>query len=82
LNNAIAREKDAKKKMNATNAKALTAMKQKVRKAIRENEGDVKSFHEVSGLLCILLRSLIDAHVHRIPKVLNARTHWLQHQKW
>jgi translation initiation factor 3 subunit C len=47
LGSAIAREKEAKKKMNATNAKALTAMKQKVKKALKEYEQEIKSFQEV-----------------------------------
>jgi hypothetical protein len=47
LGSAIAREKEAKKKMNATNAKALTAMKQKVKKALKEYEQEIKTFQEV-----------------------------------
>ncbi|KIL68985.1 hypothetical protein M378DRAFT_8398 [Amanita muscaria Koide BX008] len=44
LGNAISREKEAKKKMNATNARALTAMKQKVKKASKEYEHEIESF--------------------------------------
>ncbi|TRM69638.1 eukaryotic translation initiation factor 3 domain-containing protein [Schizophyllum amplum] len=44
ITNALAKEKETKKKMNATNARALTAMKQKVRKAAKEQEDAVKRY--------------------------------------
>lgn len=37
-----------KKKMNATVAKALTALKQKIKKAARENEAAYKEYKDVS----------------------------------
>jgi translation initiation factor 3 subunit C len=49
LNAALAKEKEAKKKMNATNARALTAMKQKVRKTVKEFEKEIKQYNDVRG---------------------------------
>ena len=59
LNKALAKEKEAKKKMNATNARALTAMKQKVRKAIKEQEDAVKRYQAVR----IVHHTQVIAHV-------------------
>ena len=48
LTNAIAKEKEAKKKMNATNARALTAVKSRVKKAVKEYEKEIKRYQTVS----------------------------------
>ncbi|TEB15743.1 hypothetical protein FA13DRAFT_1747410 [Coprinellus micaceus] len=45
VNDALSKEK-AKKKLNATNAKALTAMKQKIKKAHKEHETEIKKYQQ------------------------------------
>lgn len=47
VNTTLQKEKEAKKKMNAINAKSHMAMKQKVKKALKENEIEVKKYLEV-----------------------------------
>ncbi|EPQ29278.1 uncharacterized protein PFL1_03033 [Pseudozyma flocculosa PF-1] len=44
LNESIAKEKDAKKKMKAPNAKAMNGMKQKIKKTIKENDEAVAKY--------------------------------------
>ncbi|KAL5532888.1 NIP1 [Sanghuangporus sanghuang] len=46
LNLALAKEKEAKKKMNAANARALNTMKQKIRKTSKEYEKEIKMLQE------------------------------------
>lgn len=45
VNNVAA---DAKKEMNATKAKGLTAMKQKIKKAAKEFDQEIKQYQAVS----------------------------------
>jgi len=47
VNAALAKEKASSRKMNATNAKALTAMKQKMKKAVKEHESLIKQYQKV-----------------------------------
>jgi len=49
-------DKDAKKKLNATKAKALTAMKQKTKKALKEHESEVAGFKNVSLIFLVQAR--------------------------
>jgi len=43
----LAREKEAARKLNPNNARALNQMKQRVRKTIKEQEADFKRWREV-----------------------------------
>lgn len=56
-------DKDAKKKLNATKAKALTAMKQKTKKALKEHDSEVARFKSVS---CILIFP-VSVRLHDAP---------------
>ena len=47
LNAAVAKDKESKKKMNANNARALTAVKQKLKKITKEFETEVKRYQAV-----------------------------------
>jgi hypothetical protein len=49
--------------MNASNARALTAMKQKVRKTVKEYEKEIKQYNDVHGP-CNLLALLA---AYRLP---------------
>ncbi|KZT72040.1 eukaryotic translation initiation factor 3 subunit 8 [Daedalea quercina L-15889] len=44
MNTAVAKEKEAKKKMNAANARGLNGMRQKVKKVSKEYETEIKRF--------------------------------------
>lgn len=54
-----AKEKEPKKKLNATLAKALTAMRQKLKKAVKEHESDIAKFKRASLLFLPLRTDLI-----------------------
>jgi hypothetical protein len=47
VNTATAKEKEAKKKMNQANAKALVGVKKKIKMAQKEHEGSLKQYQEV-----------------------------------
>lgn len=46
LNETIKKEKEAKKRMNSTNARALNSVKQRIRKNSKSYEGEIKQFRQ------------------------------------
>ncbi|KAG4306508.1 hypothetical protein PORY_000496 [Pneumocystis oryctolagi] len=46
LNETVKKEKEAKKKMNSTNARALNSVKQRIRKNSKQYEAEIKQFRQ------------------------------------
>lgn len=65
---ASAKEKESGKKMNASNAKSLNGMKQKVKKAMREYEAGVQAYAKVRRECCIKV-GLADASARRTRRL-------------
>lgn len=63
--------KDVKKKMNATNARALTAMKQKVKKTLKDFEKEVKQYQAVRYAMDAVFRFPLDFSSPRTLKLSN-----------
>lgn len=59
ISNAITKEKEAKKKLNATHARALNGLKQKIKKLLKEHETDVKHFQEASSSIFFVFGSIL-----------------------
>lgn len=51
LNAALAKEKEAKKKMSPMNARALNSMKQKIRKTVKEYEQETRDYQAVNSMI-------------------------------
>lgn len=71
LNAVVAKEKEAKKKMNAVNARALNSMKQKLRKTMKEYEKEISQYQAVRKAFESIVLPLMSC---RILKPLNANT--------
>lgn len=65
---SVLSDKDAKKKLNATKAKALTAMKQKTKKALKEHESEVARFKSVS-CISMFSESVLNTTSPRIQRL-------------
>ncbi|KAJ7072402.1 eukaryotic translation initiation factor 3 subunit 8 [Mycena amicta] len=73
VNTALAKEKEAKKKTNATNAKALTAMKQKIKKSLKEYETDINKFNADPEAFQLEYNALVAQHAPAAPTSTGAR---------
>ncbi|KAG8991146.1 Translation initiation factor 3 subunit c [Tulasnella sp. JGI-2019a] len=72
LGAAAQKDKESKKKMNANNARALATMRQKLKKAAKENEADIKAYEtnpeDFEAKYASVLVALAPAPIVKPPK--------------